>query len=283
MPCPAVYLDIALFINRPGWTAMCLIAWNWQPDSPTPLILLSNRDEFHARPVRALHWWDATADGRRILAGKDLQAGGTWLGVSQHGRLAALTNYRNAEVARTDTPSRGELVTEFLQSTLSSAEFLESLAGRAGRYNPFNLLVYDGRQLMGLHSPTPHILTLKPGVGGVSNANFNTPWPKLTSLTRELEMRIAQQQTDSANLLALLHDSSLAADADLPQTGVPVALERMLSSIFVASVNYGTRASSLVTLHSSHAEFHEQTFGPAGLTDTNRPVTVQRWTYPSSK
>jgi uncharacterized protein with NRDE domain len=223
---------------------MCLIAWNWQPDSPTPLILLSNRDEFHARPVRALHWWDATADGRRILAGKDLQAGGTWLGVSQHGRLAALTNYRNAEVVRTDTPSRGELVTEFLQS---------------------------------------NILTLKPGVGGVSNANFNTPWPKLTSLTRELEMRIAQQQTDSANLLALLHDSSLAADADLPQTGVPVALERMLSSIFVASVNYGTRASSLVTLHSSHAEFHEQTFGPAGLTDTNRPVTVQRWTYPSSK
>ena len=136
---------------------------------------------------------------------------------------------------------------------------------------------------MGLHSPTPHILTLKPGVGGVSNADFNTPWPKLTRLTRELETRIAQQQTDSANLLALLHDSSLAADADLPQTGVPVALERMLSSIFVASANYGTRASSLVVLHSSHAEFHEQTFGPTGLTDTNRPVTVQRWTYPSSK
>jgi uncharacterized protein with NRDE domain len=261
---------------------MCLIAWNWQPDSPTPLVLLSNRDEFHARPVRALHWWDATTHGHRIVAGKDLQAGGTWLGVSENGRLAALTNFRTAQAARTETPSRGELVTAFLQSALSSAEFLESLAGNADRYNPFNVLVYDGRQLMGLHSPVPQPLALQPGVGGVSNAGFNTPWPKLTRLTRKLELRIAQQQADSANLLALLHDTTLAADAALPQTGVPLALERMLSSVFVVSPDYGTRASSVVALHANRAEFHEQAFGPAGLADTHRPVTVQRWSFPSS-
>ena len=100
---------------------MCLIAWNWQPNSATPLLLLSNRDEFYGRPALPMHWWDSAPNGTQILAGKDVQAGGTWLGVSRTGRLAALTNYRSATPQRTDTPSRGELVAAFLHSTFQQA------------------------------------------------------------------------------------------------------------------------------------------------------------------
>jgi uncharacterized protein with NRDE domain len=115
---------------------MCLIAWNWQPHSATPLLLLSNRDEFYARAAEPLHWWDNTASQTQVLAGKDLQAGGTWLGVSRSGRLAALTNYRTTEPTRTDTPSRGELVAQFLQEDMPADAFLQQLAHNAAHYNP---------------------------------------------------------------------------------------------------------------------------------------------------
>ncbi|HPW82765.1 MAG TPA: NRDE family protein, partial [Rhodoferax sp.] len=123
---------------------MCLIAWSWQPASATPLLLLSNRDEFYHRPALPLHWWEPAPGGVEILAGRDLQAGGTWLGVSRSGRLAAITNYRTPVPARDNTPSRGELVAGFLQGSQSAMEYLQALSDRAQDYNPFNLLVFDG-------------------------------------------------------------------------------------------------------------------------------------------
>lgn len=240
---------------------MCLIAWNWQPASDTPLLLLGNRDEFYARPTRALHWWD---DGV-VLAGQDLQAGGTWLGVSRSGRLAALTNVRAPGGMREGTPSRGELVAEFLHEDSSAAEFLQLLAPRAQDYNPFNLLVFDGALLMGLHSSDAQPIALQPGIGAVSNASFDTPWPKLVQLKTRLSQQLHQNVTDDDALLALLHDNALVPDAALPHTGVPIELERGLSAAFIALPGYGTRASSLIRIGRGAISFTEQSFGEAGM------------------
>ncbi len=244
---------------------MCLIAWNWQPNSPTPLLLLSNRDEFYARPAMPLHWWsDDNGHDRSILAGKDLQGGGTWLGLSRSGRLAALTNYRSPEDLRSDTPSRGELVAGFLRSGLDAPTYLQQLAGHAADYNPFNLLVYDGHTLMGLESRGAKLVHLQPGIGAVSNADFHTPWPKLTRLSQRLQDQVTRQSIEPTALLPLLQDPCLAPDVDLPQTGVPLEWERRLSAAFVKSADYGTRACSVLAIHTTHAAFTEHSFGPQG-------------------
>lgn len=244
---------------------MCLIAWNWQPSSATPLLLLANRDEFYARPALPLHWWDPAANGAQILAGKDVQGGGTWLGVSRTGRMAALTNYRCGTPQRSNTPSRGELVAAFLHSDQSAQDYLQQLAQHCGDYNPFNLLVFDGQQLMGLESRGAKVLSHAPGLGAVSNADFHTPWPKLTQLQSGLARQATQTKADLRIFLPLLHDQTVAPDAALPNTGVPLELERVLSSTFIAMPGYGTRACSVVALHQSRAEFMEQSFGPQGL------------------
>jgi len=240
---------------------VCVIAWNWQPDSATPLILLSNRDEFHARPSRALHWWESNGTGTTLLAGRDLQGGGTWLGVNAQGQLAAITNYRSADVARKDAPSRGELVEQFLQGSQSALQYLETLTESADAYNPFNLLVFDGQCLMGLESRNARILYLPTGIGGVSNADFNTPWPKLTRLQESLSRQLKTGLVCVETSLELLHDTTLAPDEELPQTGVPLPLERSLSPIFVSMQGYGTRACSVIQIHNDRIDFTEQTVG----------------------
>lgn len=249
---------------------MCLIAWSWQPENATPLVLLSNRDEFYHRPALPLHWWEPSSNGTTVLAGRDLQAGGTWLGVSRSGRLAALTNYRTPMPARDDAPSRGDLVAAFLQGTMDAPDYLQALAARAGDYNPFNLLVFDGRQLVGLESRGARIVNITPGIGAVSNADFHTPWPKLTRLKECLQAHMEAQETQAGQLLPLLHDTTLADDNALPCTGVPHALERALSATFIATPGYGTRACSAVHVHRTHIEFAEQSFGPGGLLGSTR-------------
>ena len=263
---------------------MCLIAWNWQPASATPLLLVANRDEFYARPAQALQWWD----GGQILAGKDLQAGGTWLGVTRTGRLAALTNYRdfssaaNAAGQRVDALSRGELVTEFLNSDLPAFEFLQRLASRAEHYNPFNLLVFDSAQLAGLQSRGAQIVAMQPGVGAVSNADFHSPWPKLTWLTSALETHVSSncashatadgvaEGVDIEALFSILKNDVIAPDDALPQTGLPLARERALSAAFIVSADYGTRACSVVKIARTQAQFAERTFDAAGRVATQQ-------------
>lgn len=244
---------------------MCLIVWNWQPGTATPLRLLANRDELYARAALPAHWWGQGAG--RIFAGKDLQGGGSWLGVSRNGRLAALTNYRSAAPARLDTPSRGELVTNFLHSEAPSAEYLNQLAARADQYNPFNLLVFDGKQPMGMHSRTTSVYAFSPGINGVSNADFDTPWPKLIQLKAGFQAQLLQHTPD---LLPLLHDRAVAPDKGLPQTGMPVALERALSAIFIALPTYGTRACSLVEMRQNQIEFSEECYDAHGLQTRTR-------------
>jgi len=252
---------------------MCLIAWNWQPLSPSPLLLIANRDEFYARPTAALHGWPDSG----ILAGRDLQAGGTWLGVSRSGRLAALTNHRDPANVRANAPSRGELVSGFLQSDASAEDYLSELAGRAADYNPFNLLVFDGTRLMGLESRHAKVMALQPGIGAVSNADFLTPWPKLSRLSGGLQTLLAQAHPSDAELLALLHNPEPAADIDLPATGIAVELERALSAAFVALPDYGTRACSVVRFEAGSVAFLEQSFDAHGSIGTRQITeTLQR-------
>lgn len=249
---------------------MCLIAWNWQPSSETPLILLANRDEFYARPALPLHWWQ----GGQVLAGRDLQAGGTWLGVGREARLAALTNYRLPNNDAAPKQSRGTLVTDFLQGSMDAGSYLASVFGRADEYNPFNLLVFDGQQLMGMESRNKRILAIDPGIGGVCNADFDTPWPKLLRLKSALLHNCLDSRTEVPDLLPLLQVSTPALDTDLPQTGVPIELERMLSPAFVASPHYGTRASSVLLLRQKSFRFFEQGYAEHGMLTTTHQHTT---------
>lgn len=249
---------------------MCLIAWHWQPDSATPLLLLANRDEFYARPTQPLHWWA----GGQVLAGKDVQGGGTWLGVGRNGRLAAITNYRDPLDVRPNAPSRGELVANFLRSDLSAAAYLQKLSGASAAYNPFNLLLLDGQVLMGFESRGVKTLTLSPGFGAVSNAGFDTPWPKLVRLKQGLQMAVSTARTGNshdenncahnAQLLPLLQDRAVAPDAQLPSTGIARERERALSAAFIATPDYGTRACSIVRMGTAKADFFEACFDAGG-------------------
>lgn len=250
---------------------MCLIAWNWQPGSATPLLLIGNRDEFYARPAEPLHHWPDAP----ILAGRDVQAGGTWLGVGPGGRLAALTNFRSGLPANTDAPSRGQLVTDFLQSPLDAASYLRKLQAQASAYNPFNLLVFDGQTLLGLESRGARIVTPPPGLGAVSNADFNTPWPKLRQLRNGLADCVARGETEDEHLWPLLQSRTLAQDEELPHTGVPRDLERVLSPVFIATQGYGTRACSVVRVGAHSVQFAEQCFGANGaLGGTSVPLAM---------
>lgn len=243
---------------------MCLLVWNWQPTSTIPLLLLGNRDEFYVRPTESLHYWPDTP----ILAGRDLQAGGTWLGVSRCGngklRLAALTNFRSAVAPRADAPSRGALTSNFLQSDLSAEAYLQTLLPVAGTYNPFNLLVFDGQTLLGLESRNARMVALQPGIGAVSNADFGTPWPKLCQLSHAFAECVAQGTTQEKHLWPLLHSRAAVADTDLPQTGVPLEMERALAPVFITTPSYGTRACSVVQMGKDAVQFSEQRFGADG-------------------
>jgi len=235
---------------------MCLIAWNWQPEQPQRLLLIANRDEYRARAALPLHWW-GDAD---VLAGRDAQANGTWLGVNRHGRMAALTNFRSGTAQRTDAPSRGQLIPAYLQSALSAPDFLDAINNKIDNYNPFNLLVFDGKTLMGLESRQRRVVTFTPGVGAVSNADFHTPWPKLRRWREQLERQFETSRITDADLLPLLQDTTLAPDDQLPHTGIGLDFERALSAPFVTLPHYGTRVSSVVRLGAEHHSFVEVSY-----------------------
>jgi uncharacterized protein with NRDE domain len=246
---------------------MCLIAWDWQPGPDPCLLLIGNRDEFFARPTQILHPWNDSP----LLAGCDLQAGGTWLGLNRKNyRLAAVTNFRspNSNLPSSTAKSRGTLVQEFLESDASSASFLNQLKKVSHLFLPFNLLLNDGEKMLGFESRSNQIIEIKPGISAVSNAGFDTPWPKLTQLKRQL-MAYMQANNHSAELnnslqidqlLQMLANQKLAADSELPQTGISIERERALSGVFVNMPDYGTRASSLINMRQASACFIERSY-----------------------
>lgn len=241
---------------------MCLIAWRWQPADATPLVILANRDEFYARPTQSLTQWPSSP----VIAGRDLEGGGTWLGVTADGRVAALTNYRDPAMVADARPSRGALVQGFLEGHLSTEAYLAELASYAHQYNPFNLLVFDGKTLMGCESRGHdyRLLALDPGVGCLSNADFESTWPKVARLREALTDALSEDEASDQRLLALLENREVAPDAALPATGIPLELERALSAAFITLPAYGTRASTVVRVHSDSVYMLERSFNADG-------------------
>lgn len=243
---------------------MCLIVFAWRPTHALPLIIAANRDEFHARPSLSLSFWK---DAPQIIAGRDLQAGGTWMGVGPDGRVAALTNIREPG-APVGSRSRGELPERFLRSQLSPEAYLTELMDQLEHYSGFNLLVGDARELWHLNSRTGTPEQLPVGIYGLSNAALDTPWPKLVRARSALHECLSAPEAE--NLLRLLSDSQLAADAELPSTGVPYEWEKRLSSVFIASDDYGTRASTvLIRRADGSTDIIERCFGPDGPLSEN--------------
>ena len=240
---------------------MCLVLLVWRLHPQYPLVVAANRDEFHARPAARAGWW---TDRPQILAGRDLQAGGTWLGVTRRGRFAALTNYRDPEQRRADAASRGALVAHMLASDTSVAEGLTYLRDVGAGYNAFNLIFSDGERLGIFESALGTGRELPPGIYGLSNHLLDTPWPKVQDGKSRLESALSGLN-DTAPLLILLRDDRPAPDDRLPGTGVSLEWERLLSSAFVRAPDYGTRCSTIIRIErAGRAYFDEWTWNSEG-------------------
>lgn len=238
---------------------MCLIVIAWQLHPRDAVVLAANRDEWRDRPAAAAHWWP---DAPGVVAGRDLRAGGTWLGVSRNGRFAAVTNYRDPAARREARRSRGELVAHFVQGDESPRAYLDAVASQAHHYQGFNLLVGDRETLGYFGNRDGTVRLLEPGVHALSNHVLNTPWPKVSRAREGLLQALGE---DDESLFQLLSDTSLAPDESLPDTGVGLERERMLSPILITGERYGTRSSTVLRLgRAGGGRFDERTRDAAG-------------------
>ncbi len=248
---------------------MCLLILAYQCRSDYPLIIAANRDEFLDRPARPLDFWP---DCRDILAGRDLQGGGTWMGLHRSGRLAAITNFREPDRFRPQAPSRGHLVRDFIGGAASPADYLAALRRDRHRYNGFNLVV-GGRDALYYYgnrgaAPAP----IAAGVHGLSNHLMDTPWPKVERAKAAMAAIVRREDPPGTEaLMTLLQDRHLPPDEALPATGVGLEWERLLSTAFIQSSAYGTRCSSVLMMASDgRTRFVERTFTPGDQPRTRR-------------
>lgn len=234
---------------------MCLIVFAWQVLPGVPLIAAANRDEFYDRPATQASPWP---ENPRIYGGRDLQGGGTWMGITQDGpngsRFAAITNVRAPQDYRSDAPTRGALVAEYLGGELGATEFVESIQERASEYNGFNLVIGDRDSLVWFSNraggDARNGKRLEPGIYGISNGLLDDPWPKVVRTKAQFASLLCQGAPEEA-YFEMLADTTLAPDRRLPETGVPIDLERVLSAVCIETPGYGTRTSTVVTLHAN--------------------------------
>lgn len=265
---------------------MCLIALAIDQSRRFPLVVAANRDEFFTRPAARLAWWTPDAGGPAILGGRDLEAGGTWLGLTAQGRLAMLTNVRDPSRIDVQAPSRGRIVPQWLAGTEPTDRFWMRTALLG--YNGFNLIAADFKrgECFWASNLSGHPMRLERGTYSVSNASLDTAWPKTTALKNRL--RLALDGADSVDALAgalftALGDRQLAADADLPATGVPIELERALSAAFIRAPErqYGTRCSTLVISErvgrGMVTHVMERSYTASGAVALLRQATLKHW------
>ncbi len=252
---------------------MCLILLAWQVQPDFPLVVAANRDEFHARRSASANFWP---DHPQVLAGRDLAAGGTWLGITRSGRFAALTNYLDPASHKPDAPSRGMLVTDFLAGKADIDAYLARL--RFTDYNGFNLLLGDEKKMVAFSNVTQESHELVPGIYGLSNAMLDTPWPKVGAGKTALQEALTTLPDDEA-LFRLLTNDHTHPDESLPTTGVSLEWERLLSAAFVRSPDYGTRCSTVIKIGADGtANFEERNWLADG-----RPGERRCFTFPLVK
>lgn len=243
---------------------MCLLVLAWLSHPRYRLVVAGNRDEFHDRPAAPLGWW---TDVPGILAGRDLRAGGTWMGLSRSGRFGVVTNFRNVEAAAADgSPSRGQLVPRYLGDDRATGPFVEELSEAAPRFAGFNLLVGGPSALHYFSNAVDEgPRELPPGIYGLSNHRLDEPWPKLTRTRARFTAALEDEDPAPAALLELLADREPAGAIETATTGLPAELERALSAPFVRHEHYGTRCSTLVRVeHDGRTVVHERRFDARG-------------------
>ena len=253
---------------------MCLVLVALRSHPEYPLVVAANRDEFYDRATAPAQLWE---DAPSVLAGRDLKAGGTWLGVDRRGRLAAVTNFRQGEREAPAPRSRGLLVNDFLTGDGPVLQYMEQVQRDAGLYNGFNLIAGDAGGLFYFSNCQGVVLNLAPGVYGLSNHLLDTPWPKVATTKNAFHAMLTGPGPGlSEDLFRLLSDGSRPSDELLPSTGVPPEWERLLSSAFIASDHYGTRSSTVVLVdRNGGVTFTERGFGRGGAPGEERRFQLQ--------
>lgn len=245
---------------------MCILFFAIKQHPKYPLIICANRDEFHQRPTQAMHWWSDKNAQSRILAGKDLQAGGTWLGLNKQGRFSALTNFRQPKFFDHNKKSRGDLVISSLAK--KDNEMTELLAKSAHHYNGFNLVFGKLSNLICFDSVSRKQKALASGFHSLCNGALDDVWPKMALGQEQLAKFInssVKNALDVDELFSLMQNNQQAAIEDLPSTGVPLNWEQRLSSIFITSPEYGTRTTNIVTYdNDGNISVHDQSYNEQG-------------------
>lgn len=237
---------------------MCLIAFNWQTHPVYKLIYVANRDEFYERKALPAHFWEEPSG---ILAGKDLSAGGTWMGISTTGKIAALTNYRDPSNLKKEAPTRGRLVSDYLSQARDAKTYLQKIRKKSSEYNGFNLIAGDSKQLFYFSNYQNKITAIKPGTHGLSNHLLNTQWFKVQRAKQKLDQLIDQNELNVDKLLDSFLDIFTPKDDQVQQTGMPFAWEKLLSSMFIKSKAYGTRCTTALLLdYFDHLTFSERVY-----------------------
>jgi uncharacterized protein with NRDE domain len=246
---------------------MCLIVFSWHAHPVYRLVLAANRDEYHARPTRDAHWWP---DRQHVLAGRDLQAGGTWLAVSRKGRFATVTNYREMQRSTGRLRSRGEIVSRFIGSDTGPNDFVSSVDGAI--YAGYSLLAANRQQMVYSSNRSRDPSVLDPGVYGLSNADLDEAWPKVLRSRDALKRLVDHGTVDETSLMRLLADRTPAPVDEIASSELPFPLARALSAPFIVAGEYGTRCSTtLLWSYDDEVEFCERNFDSSGeLAGTRR-------------
>jgi uncharacterized protein with NRDE domain len=240
---------------------MCLCLFAINEHDEFPFILIANRDEYRKRPAAKAAFWDDNSD---ILAGRDLEGMGTWLGTNKSGKIAFLTNYRHPDFFNRKGPTRGKLVSNFLTSDIDAESYLNGIE-KPEAYNGFNLVVGTAEKLFFYSNVENKIKPIDSGVHGLSNAFLNTSWPKVDDGKTKLKTAIESNSLDSHNLFSILHDSSFATEEELPETGIGKEFEKVLSAKFINTPDYGTVCSTVIKIDSNGTTFFEEkTFDKEG-------------------
>jgi uncharacterized protein with NRDE domain len=250
---------------------MCLILFAYQAHAKYKLMVAANRDEFYNRPTSSIHYWE---DHPHILAGRDLEKMGTWMGVTRTGRFAALTNYRNPKEQTNGKRSRGELAADYLKCDTPPKLYLEEIAVKRDQYPGYNLLAGDVNELYYYSNIENKVSKLKPGIYGISNHLLNTEWPKVERGINGLTYILKGNGDLTEHMMTLLQDADPPADDMLPNTGVSIEWERILSTLYIKSDAYGTRSSTVLLMTDKEIHTKERTYSKQGSMDQEFVTTL---------
>lgn len=238
---------------------MCLIFFSLNQHPHYKLIVAGNRDEFYNRATAPAQFW---RDHPKVLGGRDLEAMGTWLGMTRQGKIAMLTNYRDPRNINPHAPSRGKLVSDYLIDPISASDYVHDLSRQGKLFNGFNLLVGTVDELYYYSNYYDEgYKYLDSGFFGISNHLLDTPWPKVVVGKERMKPLFQQDIIDVERIFEVLYNDTVAADDVLPDTGLSLDRERALSAMFIKTPNYGSRCSTVILVdRDNHVQFAERTY-----------------------